>query len=368
MDPNNKDSVEAAREAYDTLTDAQKALIGSDILKILENAEKAIRDNENNEIEDQNAADAVMETIRNMDTSDWESVDAARKAYDSLTDAQKALISSDILKILEDAESDIQETTTDINSLSFSELDSYVWDGLDFFPVSFGLLLKDDPWFIIEDFDYEIVSCTDTDKAGEGYAVVKGIGKYRGTKKFTFKINPLKMSGFGKSFCLSKAKYVYDGKVKTPTLKLKEEDELYPAYERPTKKDYTLKCSTNRKSVGKHTVQFVFKGNMSGSLKYSFVINPKGTALKKVKAGKKSFTATWKKQATQTTGYQIQYGLKKNFKGAKTVTVKKNKTVKYTVKKLKAKKKYYVRIRTYKQIGKTKYYSAWSKAKTVKTK
>lgn len=79
------------------------------------------------------------------------------------------------------------------------------------------------------------------------------------------------------------------------------------------------------------------------------------------------------KQAVQTTGYKIVYSTDKKFtkKTTKTAVIGKNKTVSPTVSKLKAGKKYYVRIRTYKTIkanGKTKkLYSAWSKIKTVTT-
>ena len=73
-------------------------------------------------------------------------------------------------------------------------------------------------------------------------------------------------------------------------------------------------------------------------------------------------------KATQTTGYQLQYSTSSKFKGAKTVTITKNKTTSKKISKLKAKKKYYVRVRTYKTVGKTKYYSSWSKVKSVKTK
>ncbi len=99
----------------------------------------------------------------------------------------------------------------------------------------------------------------------------------------------------------------------------------------------------------------------------------KNAKIKKLTKAKKSFKATWKK-VNGVKGYQIQYSTSKKFtkKTAKTVTIKKNKTTSKTVKKLKAKKKYYVRIRTYKNVklnGKTvKVYSSWSKAKTVKTK
>ena len=85
--------------------------------------------------------------------------------------------------------------------------------------------------------------------------------------------------------------------------------------------------------------------------------------LSKVKAGKKAFTATWTK-ANGVAGYQVQYSLKKNFKGAK--TKKLNKT-KLTVKKLKSKKIYYVRVRAYKKINGKMQYSKWS-VKKVKVK
>lgn len=94
---------------------------------------------------------------------------------------------------------------------------------------------------------------------------------------------------------------------------------------------------------------------------------PNGTSITKLTSAKKAFTAQWKQNKT-VTGYQLEYSTSSKFKNAKTVTFKKNKTLKTTVKKLKANKKYYVRIRTYKTISGVKYYSSWSKAKTVKAK
>ena len=73
-------------------------------------------------------------------------------------------------------------------------------------------------------------------------------------------------------------------------------------------------------------------------------------------------------KGSKITGYQVQYSLKKNFSSKKTVTVSKAATTKVVIKKLKSKKTYYVRIRAYKKVKGKKYYSAWSKAKTVKVK
>lgn len=167
---------------------------------------------------------------------------------------------------------------------------------------------------------------------------------------------------------LSTTTYTYNGKVKKPAVTAKDDkNNVIP------KSAYAVKYSSGCKSVGKYTATVTFRGDYSGSFVRSFQIIPKGTKIKSLKAGKKSFTVKWTAQKTQTTGYQVQYCLKKNFKkGAKTTTVGKNKTVSKKITKRGKKKTYYVRIRTYKTVkvkGKnTKLYSGWSAVKKVKTK
>ena len=71
----------------------------------------------------------------------------------------------------------------------------------------------------------------------------------------------------------------------------------------------------------------------------------------------------------QSTGYQVTYAINSKFtSGKKTVTVNSSKTMSKKITSLKAKKKYYVRVRIYKTFSGTKYYTEWSKTKTVKTK
>lgn len=97
-------------------------------------------------------------------------------------------------------------------------------------------------------------------------------------------------------------------------------------------------------------------------------VKPKKTSIKKLSKGKKKFTVTWAK-VRGVKGYQIQYSSDKKLKkNNKSVTVTKQKTTKATVKKLESKKKYYVRVRTYKTVNGKKIYSSWSKVKSVKTK
>ena len=98
------------------------------------------------------------------------------------------------------------------------------------------------------------------------------------------------------------------------------------------------------------------------------VAKPKSTNIKKNKAAKKAISVEWKKVGG-VKGYQVQVATDKKFKkNKKTVNIKKQKTTKTTVKKLKSKKKYYVRVRTYKIVNGKKVYSSWSKVKSVKTK
>lgn len=98
----------------------------------------------------------------------------------------------------------------------------------------------------------------------------------------------------------------------------------------------------------------------------------KVTKQKAKSKAKKKIKVTWK-SASGAAGYQIQYGLKKNFKKAKTVTVKGAKKKSATLKKLKAGKKYYVRIRPYSTVTNTSgkaetVYGTWSKTMKIKAK
>lgn len=107
----------------------------------------------------------------------------------------------------------------------------------------------------------------------------------------------------------------------------------------------------------------------SASKKVTVTVIPKGTKIKTVKAlkGKKKARVIWKRNRT-VTGYQIQYSRYPSMKKAKRLTIRKNKTVKKTVARLKKGKRYYFRVRTYKKSGGTKYYSNWSGKKSVKVR
>lgn len=90
-----------------------------------------------------------------------------------------------------------------------------------------------------------------------------------------------------------------------------------------------------------------------------------GIRLKKVKAGKKSMKVSWRK-VKGADGYELQYATKASFKGKKTIVVKGGKKASKTLKKLKSKKMYYVRIRAYRQDENV--YTRYSGTKRVRVK
>ena len=169
---------------------------------------------------------------------------------------------------------------------------------------------------------------------------------------------------YAKTFKLSTTTYTYNGKVKTPSITVK--DSAGKTLKKNT--DYTVTYASGRKNVGAYKVIIKMKGKYSGTKTLTFKINPAKTTVSKLTAGKKSITVAITKKSTQVTGYQIQYSTSKTFSKATTKTISSYKTTKYTLKSLSAKKTYYVRVRTYKTVGKTKYYSGWSTYKYVKTK
>ncbi len=180
-----------------------------------------------------------------------------------------------------------------------------------------------------------------------------------GTKKSSTVIS------YPKTIKLSATTYTYNGKTKTPTVTVK--DSKGKTLKNGT--DYTVTYPKKRKSIGKYTVTVAFKGNYSGTKKLTFEIVPAKVTLSKLTAGSKQLTATWK-TVSGVTGYEVVYSTSKKFtkKTTKKVTVKKAKTKKTTIKKLKKGKKYYVKVRAYKTVGKAKIYGAYSKVKSVKVK
>ena len=100
----SKKAIDAARKAYDKLTAAQQARVSNYAALTAAEATyaKLVQDKA-----DQDAADAAIAKINAIGVVSRAAkrrIDAARKAYDGLTDAQKALVPASVVKTLTDAE------------------------------------------------------------------------------------------------------------------------------------------------------------------------------------------------------------------------------------------------------------------------
>ena len=219
-------------------------------------------------------------------------------------------------------------------------------------------------------------------------ATAHSYGSYKTTTKATFgkdgkqtatctkckKATKTKTIPAVKTPTLSTTEYTFNNKAKTPSVTVKDSKGTKLSKVSSTSKNgFKVTYASGRKSVGKYSVKVTLTGaNYSGSKTIYFTINPKGASVSKLSKAKKAFTVKWKKPSStyrkQMTGYQIRYSTSSKMKSAKTVTVKSTTATSKKISKLKAKKNYYVQIRTYKKIGSKTYYSGWSKAKKVKTK
>lgn len=241
---------------------------------------------------------------------------------------------------------------------------------------------------LVENVDYTM-SYSDNIDAGYAYYKVTGVGNYTGTITGVFYISPKAIT---KSMVkLDKERYEYNGSAVEPVVTVTCNGKTLT-----DGTDYTIAYGNNNRA-GTGYVYVTGHGNYGGSVSVSFTITKKGMksddsdaddseegtsktekneivtsklktpSLSKPKQGKKSFTASWKK-VSSVSGYQLQYSTDKKFKKYTLNTYKGNKKTKTTIKKLKSKKTYYVRVRSYKiSKGKTTY-SKWSGVKKVKTK
>lgn len=221
--------------------------------------------------------------------------------------------------------------------------------------------IKDGDTLLKQGVDYTI-SCTNNVEVGIGSYTITGQGNYPGSLSGQFEILPCPVSKLTVS--LSSTSATYTGKAIKPgvTVKLGNKKLVKNT-------DYTIVYSKNT-AVGTATVTVNGKGSFTGSVKKSFSIVPKTTSVSSASSKKsKQLTVKWKKN-TIGSGYQVQVAANKSFtKNKKTKTVTKNSTVSVTLTGLKAKTKYYIRIRTQKVVGEKTYYSAWKTySKTVKTK
>ncbi len=245
----------------------------------------------------------------------------------------------------------------------------YLYDGKNKTP---SLTVKDSKGNkLIKGTDYTI-SVVSTRKAVGKYTVtVKFKGNYSGEKKLYFYILPNKTTKVtttqNTSAIMTKwakvtgadgyAVAIYDANGKK--LNTKNTTALQLKYS-------ALKAATVYKI--KVTAYKVIDGKKVYSTAYSVITTataPAKPTLKATSPSKGKLTLTWSNVSGET-GYVIQYSTKKT-SGFKKLTDTKANVVSYS-KKVTSGKTYYFRVKSYKKVGDTYIYSAWSDAKGVKIK
>ncbi len=161
---------------------------------------------------------------------------------------------------------------------------------------------------------------------------------------------------------LSATSFVYDGQEKKPAVIV-----IDSAGKTVSADYYTVTYDQGIIDVGSYNVTVRFNTLYSGKHMLGFTIIPAATTLGEVNASGNMIDVAVDKQDIQTTGYQIQYSLSAEFTNAKVKTINDVSVTNAILKALKFDTVYYVRVRTYKNIGGEKFYSDWSDYKQVKT-
>lgn len=157
---------------------------------------------------------------------------------------------------------------------------------------------------LVNDKDYK-VTYSNNINAGNAKVTVQGIGDYIGTVDNTYTIEKQKINS--DNISISKTKYVYNGKAKSPLVTVKNAN----GTELIKDTDYTVEYASGRTSVGRYSVKVSMKGNYSGRKTMYFTIVPKkvssaSATLRVRNGGYDDVKFSWKKSAGAT-GYNVYY-------------------------------------------------------------
>lgn len=244
--------------------------------------------------------------------------------------------------------------------------DSCIYTGRPNIPT---VMVKDASYILREEKDYTI-TCYNNINAGAAKIVIQGAGAYSGK--------------YETEYTIQKAQNVITAKEITKNASTKKQSAnigasayesanlMYTSNNKSVKVSRQGKITISRKFVGSAVITIKAGGTQNyneTSKKITVTVKPLGTKISKASNTlKRKVTVKWKKK-TSISGYAIQYSTDKKFKaGVKTVNVNGAKKSQKVLSKLKKGKKYYIRIATYKKVGKVKYYSSWSRVKSVKVK
>ena len=189
--------------------------------------------------------------------------------------------------------------------------------------------------------------------------------------------NPNKITGFKlKTNYTNKVKLKWDKKSQITLYKIELYNKKTKKYECKKILNSDATSATIKGLIDGTTYKFRIRAvkivngkNYYGEYTYlKITTKPNKVTISKIKStAKKKMNIYWKK-ISNSSGYELQYSLKNNFKSKKSVKIKSKKTLNKTIKNLKSNKKYYIRIRAYKLVDDKKIYGDFSKVKNIKIK
>lgn len=207
--------------------------------------------------------------------------------------------------------------------------------------------------------DYKL-SYKNNKKIGKNAVVtVTGVGNYTGkvSKKFAIvkKKNVITKKNTKISAISAKA---YTGKALKPKLTVKRNDKTFSS------RNYEI-VYKNNKNVGKAKITIHGKGAYAGNMSITFKIVPRAVKISALKSKKTRTVTVSYSSRKEASGYEIYY---KTSKKGKYKLAGKTSKKKYTIQKLKKGSTCYVKVRSYKKVGKAVYHSTYSKERKVKVK
>ena len=253
-------------------------------------------------------------------------------------------------------------TPADISQLTASlSADIFRYNGAEQKP---SVTVKSGDKTLVPDTDFT-VSYSDNIDVGTATVTITGQGNYTGSMTRTFTITNARIPAV----------------ITAKSVTLNQSTKKTSVFTAETDGKITLK-SSNSKIVkvsgtkiipvapGKVTLTITAARGQDyekASKKISVTVRPLTTSKLSLKStAKKQATVSWT-AAKSISGYQIYYSQRSDMKNAKHITAKSS-AKSAVLKNLTSKKKYYVRIRTYKTVSGKKYYSTWSSVKSVTVK
>lgn len=341
-----------------------KGMWAKDVVKIIVHAKQEIADE---------AVEEVIEAIEGLNDEitldDAEAIAEAREAYEALTDAEKAEVPESVLDKLEAAEQKLDKVITEayveqVEEMA-AEIDYSLYDATD----------KLNLWLAADRFKQEIAKAGSAAEAKAIYDEFqqKLANTQTADQKLIAKLNMGELNAKAVPASYNTINISWEGVAGAEVYEVarsESEDGEYETVKTTAQESYKDTVKVTGKTYYYKVRAVAYTGeNVKVAGAFCDTLTAKTSmakpVIKKVKAGKKKATITWKKVGGAQ-GYEIYRSTKKNGKYAKVKTINNASTVKTANTKLKKGKTYFYKIKAFNTVDGQKVYTGFSAVKKVK--